>query len=221
LKKPGKRVKYQEEDTVVMKKAFWGAVLFLAAAFTVAAAEPVVTVLNSTGNTFRRLFVNSPASSGQEANVLGHDVLDDNNWIRVSLPSLGTWDLIGVTQSGEVFAKFNYPIHDGTIIQFTGADLSRPPTQGPGSMPVITVINNTGYTLYFLHISRHSSSEWGGDVLENFMISPLGSIRITLPAAGIWDFKAVDVDGDRYYKWHYSISKDTTIEFNWGDFSNE
>jgi hypothetical protein len=220
LKKTGKSVKYLEEDMVVIKKAFWGAVLFFAAVFTVAAAEPVVTVLNSTGNTFQRLFVNSSGSSGKDPNVLGHDVLENDNWIRVALPSLGAWDLIAVTKDGEVFAKFNYPIHNGTIIQFTNADLSRPPPmQGP--TPVITVVNNTGYTLYFLHISRHSSSEWGGDVLENFMISPQGSIQIVLPAAGIWDFKAVDVDGDSYYKWHYSISNNTTIEFGWGDFSTQ
>jgi hypothetical protein len=207
---------------VVIKKAFLGPVLFFAAAFSFGASKAVVTVVNNTGDTFQRLFVNSSAFSEKDANVLGHDVLINDGWIRVSLPSSGNWDLIAVTKDGDIFIKTNYPIRNGAIIQFTGADLSRPPpNEGPGSTPVITVVNKTGYTLYFLHISHYSSSEWGNDVLDNFMISPLGSIQIVLPSAGIWDFKAVDVDGDSYYKWRYSISKDTTLEFTWGDFSTE
>jgi hypothetical protein len=206
----------------MMKQAFFGSVLFFAAVFAVAASEPVVVVLNSTGNTLQRLVVSSASSPAKDTNVLGHDVLENDSWIRVALPSSGTWDFIAVTEQGDIFTKFKYPIRNGSVIQFTEADLSRPPPeQSPGSTPVIIVVNNTGYPLHFLHISHHSSSEWGDDVLGNFLLSPQGSIRITLPATGIWDFKAVDRDGDCYYKWHYSISKDAIVEFTVGDYSTE
>jgi hypothetical protein len=82
------------------------------------------------------------------------------------------------------------------------------------------VVNNTGYSGYYLYASSSTSDSWGSDLLGSDTLSSGSSVRITLPNAGIYDFKLVDSDGDSYTKMGYSVSNDSRIEFTMSDYNS-
>ncbi|GHV94906.1 hypothetical protein AGMMS50293_12260 [Spirochaetia bacterium] len=77
--------------------------------------------------------------------------------------------------------------------------------------PVVTVINETGYDIYFLYFSPSDSDEWGEDLLGDEILESGFSFDITLPAGGKWDVLAEDEDGDSYTIMGISIQGYQTI----------
>ena len=76
--------------------------------------------------------------------------------------------------------------------------------------PVITVVNDTGYTFYYLYISPSDSETWGKDVLGDQVLYDGESFRYALPYTGTWDIMAEDSDEDTYTR-RLSITADTTL----------
>ncbi|GHU33294.1 hypothetical protein FACS1894172_11510 [Spirochaetia bacterium] len=83
--------------------------------------------------------------------------------------------------------------------------------------PVVTVVNNTGYTIYYLFFSESADEMWGEDVLDEEVLVDGDSFQITLPSAGTWDFGAEDEDGDSYAQYNQNIKRNTTITFTLDD----
>jgi hypothetical protein len=78
--------------------------------------------------------------------------------------------------------------------------------------PVLTVVNDTGFDIYFLYISRASSDSWEEDLLGEESILENGeSIKVTLPASGAWDLRAEDEDEDTYTLLNLKVTKDTRV----------
>jgi hypothetical protein len=77
--------------------------------------------------------------------------------------------------------------------------------------PILAVVNDTGYDILYFYISRAASNDWEEDVLgENIL--PNGELfRVLLPAAGVWDLKAVDEEEDSYTLYNVSIQEDMRI----------
>ncbi|MDR1866837.1 MAG: hypothetical protein LBQ77_01055, partial [Treponema sp.] len=46
--------------------------------------------------------------------------------------------------------------------------------------PSITIVNNTGYTVYYLYISQSTATEWEEDILGDAVISNGDSINVRL-----------------------------------------
>jgi hypothetical protein len=85
--------------------------------------------------------------------------------------------------------------------------------------PVVTIVNNTGYSGWYLYASRSSETNWNeDDLLGDDVLNSGSSVRITLSGAGIWDFKLVDSDGDSYVKMNYSVRDGSRIEFTFDDY---
>jgi hypothetical protein len=76
--------------------------------------------------------------------------------------------------------------------------------------PVITVVNNTGYSFYYLYISPSDSDMWGKDVLGDRVLYDGQTFRYTLPYNGTWDIMAEDSDEDTYTR-RLVITADTTL----------
>ena len=66
------------------------------------------------------------------------------------------------------------------------------------SGPVIAVVNNCGYPIYYIYISQSNTDDWEEDVLGDNVLIPGQTVNVRLPRNGTWDFMAVDVDGDTY-----------------------
>jgi hypothetical protein len=77
--------------------------------------------------------------------------------------------------------------------------------------PVLTVVNDTGYDIYFLYINRASSDDWEEDVLGDDILEDGDSVKVTLPSSGAWDLSAEDEDGDTYTLYNRSITRDSRI----------
>jgi hypothetical protein len=77
--------------------------------------------------------------------------------------------------------------------------------------PVLTVVNDTGYDIYYLYVSKSDSDEWGEDVLGDEVLEAGDSFRVTLSSSGTWDLRAEDEDEDVYTKYKLSVTKDTQV----------
>jgi hypothetical protein len=93
-------------------------------------------------------------------------------------------------------------------VQITRVDSGSNTSSSAG--PVLTVVNDTGYTFYYLYIAPSTSNSWGTDVLGAQTLRSGRSFRYTLPNTGGWDIKAVDSDGDSYTR-AVSVNGDGTL----------
>ena len=70
----------------------------------------------------------------------------------------------------------------------------------------VTIINRTGYTIYYLKISPESSDDWGDDWLGDDVLMDGDHISLDLAERGYgknctFDIKAIDEDDDSYIQW--------------------
>lgn len=88
--------------------------------------------------------------------------------------------------------------------------------------PPITIVNETGYPIYFLYISNIASDSWGTDRLGADIISNGRSATVNLPypldVAKSYDIRVVDSDGDSYTKWNVLVQANSRIVFKMSDF---
>jgi len=90
-----------------------------------------------------------------------------------------------------------------------------------GDLPVITVVNNTGYACYELYLSPVTVDNWEEDVLGNSILPSGQSVRVRLAfplsRSNRYDFKMVDLDGDTYTKWNVLLTPNATVVFTFSD----
>jgi len=86
----------------------------------------------------------------------------------------------------------------------------------------ITIVNNTGYSIYNLLIKPSNSSDWGSS-LSYSTISNSGSLTYTLPASisnnGIYDIRFGSSTGN-YIKYYFTITNGMTITFSSNDYDD-
>lgn len=91
------------------------------------------------------------------------------------------------------------------------------------NLPVVTVVNSTGYTGVSLYLSPVSTDDWEEDVLANRSSAFRNgdTVRVTLayPLSRYnrYDFKLVDTDGDSYLKWNVLLTENSTVVFVFDD----
>jgi len=91
--------------------------------------------------------------------------------------------------------------------------------------PPITIVNNTGYTIWEVYISSTASETWGSDRLgAEEVISNGGSVSLQLPylinVVNRYDIMLVDSDGDSYTKADVLVSANAKIVFTFDDFDD-
>jgi hypothetical protein len=89
------------------------------------------------------------------------------------------------------------------------------------SQASIEIVNETGYTFYFIYVSSSESTEWGDDILDGKNLVNGESLTYVLPdplsSIDTYDFLAEDEDGDPYYKWEITITNNVRIVFTLDD----
>jgi len=94
-------------------------------------------------------------------------------------------------------------------------------TASAQELPVVTVVNNTGYTVFHVYISRVAANNWEEDVLGNDILRNNSSVnvRLTQPldVTNRYDIKVVDLDGDSYTKQNVLITPNARIIFTLSD----
>ena len=74
------------------------------------------------------------------------------------------------------------------------------------SGPVISIVNDTEYPIYYIYISDANTNDWEEDILGEDVLMPGHIYNVRLPHNGLWDFLAIDVDGDEYILMGISVS---------------
>ena len=84
---------------------------------------------------------------------------------------------------------------------------------------MVSIRNNTGFTLFYVYISDSRTSDWEEDVLGSDVFSNGDTLRVNIPAYPQFDLKVVDEDGDDAY-WYNFPGSVTRITIN-GDGTAE
>jgi uncharacterized protein YfaS (alpha-2-macroglobulin family) len=79
------------------------------------------------------------------------------------------------------------------------ADAAAPEAGGEQVAAQVRIVNDSGYTMLRVHISPSSESEWGDDLLGATEVIESGKSKtLSVPAAGTYDIRLFDEDGDTY-----------------------
>jgi hypothetical protein len=85
------------------------------------------------------------------------------------------------------------------------------------SRPRITIVNNTGFTVYYIYISQTATDDWEEDVLDDDVLMDGDYINVTLAypltVTNRYDIKLEDEDGDTYTRWDVLITPNARIVF--------
>jgi len=89
-------------------------------------------------------------------------------------------------------------------------------------LPKITIVNNTGYTVYYVYASPSDDDDWGEDLLGDKILRNGQSTEITLKlplnAKSVYDILLEDEDEDTYSKFNVRITNNMRVEFTFDDF---
>jgi len=99
------------------------------------------------------------------------------------------------------------------------------PFSSQSELPVITVVNNTGYTCFYLFLSPVTNDNWEDDKLGDNTLPNGQSVRVRLDfplsQANRYDFRMVDLDDDTYTKWDVLLTENAVIVFTFDDFDTD
>jgi len=92
--------------------------------------------------------------------------------------------------------------------------------------PSITIVNNTGYTIWYVYISETTIDSWGQDRLaDDEVLDNDASVSLQLPypinVVNRYDIKLIDLDGDSYTKMDVLVSANSRIVFTFDDYDEE
>ena len=98
----------------------------------------------------------------------------------------------------------------------------RPEPSTASAQPSITLVNNTGYDIWWVYISLPDDESWGDDLLDDNEILDNGqSLTINLPytisSVNRYDIMLEDSDGDGYYKMNTAVTDNARIVFTLAD----
>ena len=198
-----------------------------AAASNWAQTDQTITIANRTGYTAFYVYVSPRSSDSWGTDLLGSDVLQDGQSIRVPLPQNtdNQYDVRLVDSDMDTYTKSNINIRPDQTVEFTFSDFdggsaaSTSQTVSPTNQ-TITIANRTGYAIWYVYVSPTSSDSWGADLLGSEILSDGNSIRVPLPqnTNNQYDIRVVDSDGDSYTKMGINVNPNQTVEFTFSDF---
>jgi len=192
-------------------------------------ANASLRVLNNTGYTGYYLYIRPAGTGNWGSDRLGRSILENRQSFTISsLPvsANNRYDIRLVDVDDDTYTKLNIAIEPNQGIVFTFDDFDRgSSTQITQSNdgPPITIVNNTGYLVYFLYISPTTSDVWGEDRLaSNQTIANGQSVSVNLPyplnITDKYDIMIEDLDGDTYTKYNVTVTANGRIIFTFDDF---
>jgi hypothetical protein len=148
---------------------------------------------------------------GQNAEVIGRSAASDYWVIRLpSTPSITCWiwgqyaTVIGNTSGIPIIEPPPTPTPSRTPTR------TLPP---PAAAPVLTILNNSGTTIFYVYFSLSTSSAWGPDQLGSAVISSGSSYSWTI-SPGTYDIKLEDSGHNVLRTWFsQSITSNVTYSY--------
>ena len=110
-----------------------------------------------------------------------------------------------------------------SCIIFAGCASSGSPASTT-SASSITIVNATGYTVWYVYVSPSDDTNWGLDLLDSDQVLPNGesfTYQLPRPLSKAYDICLVDSDEDSYTKWNVNLSSGSVIIFTFDDYDYE
>ena len=224
------------KENCMKKLVFWALLAGLICAPVFAQKNETVRIKNSTGYSIYYLRISQTSSDSWGYDLLGSSTISNGGTFTARLPvplSAGNrFDIQVEDEDGDKYFKWNMEVSANMVIEFTMADYNRSRSGGSSesntatldpNLPVITIKNSTGYTIYYVYISNTASDSWGPDRLgSNQTVRSGASVTLNLPlalnVANRYDFRLTDSDGDHYEKRDVRVSANMTIDFTMSDY---
>jgi len=198
-------------------------ITFTAGDLTYETDFPNITVQNRTGASFNGIYI-KPSSAPDTAWGKNFGSLSNNYNDAISIPippsSYTEFDIqVRSTNPTATYTKKNVTLSNGTTLTYTRADSDVPLI---GS-PVIVILNNTGYSIYYTYIKASISTNWGSSnsaslsdgESRTYELSPslaAGSVDIQLEQSGS--------NGKIFTKYKFTVSDGMIITFNANDLTD-
>ena len=102
---------------------------------------------------------------------------------------------------------------------FFASCYSLPPVkpQSESRVPIVAIVNNTGFECYELYVKPSTEQDWGADLLGKEILPSGQSFRIKLAIplsiSDIYDIRMVDSDDDSYTKYRVQLAHGSNIVF--------
>jgi len=183
---------------------------------------PPITIVNKTGYTANTVYISSNASGSWGSNRLtGNQTLRNDQSISLRLPYpidvVNRYDIRLKDTDDDTYTKMDVRVSANSRIEFTFDDFDR------STPPSITIVNNTGYSVFWVYFRRAGSSNWGSDRLASDQtISNGESVSLQLPypinEVSRYDIRLEDKDNDTYTKMNVTVSANSRITFTFDDF---
>jgi hypothetical protein len=192
---------------------------------------PAIQIVNKTGFTIYYVRISRSDSDSWGQDWLGTEVLMNGRSVTFTLNDplsrANTYDIRLEDNEGDTYTKTNVRVYAGSQIEFTLLDMDvgntiTNPNQGNRDMPSIQIVNNTGYTVYYVQISPVASDRWGADQLaERQVLRNRDSFRCylsyPLDVVNRYDIRLKDEDGDTYTKTNVLVNASSRITFTISD----
>jgi len=187
-----------------------------------------MTVVNRTGYTGWYLYISPASDTNWGPDRLGEEVLRNGRSITLrNIPASrdNLYDVRLVDEDEDSYTKWNVRILPNQSIEFSFDDFDSDTQQSASESfdgPPVTIINNTGYTIYYIYISPVTSETWGTDRLASDQVLSGGhSVTLRLPfplsAGNKYDIMLEDSEGDTYSKYNVTVASNTRIVFTLKD----
>ncbi|MDX1757222.1 MAG: hypothetical protein R3175_14290 [Marinobacter sp.] len=187
-------------------------VLFLFST-SAAAFDGYVDVTNNTGYDIYYLYVSNARSDSWEEDVLGDDILEDGETVRVKVHKQKTsvFDIRAEDEDGDTYTVWELDIATEDLV-LTLDHLDAGNDQGDFD-GYVDVTNNTGYDIFYLYVSNEESSDWEEDVLGDDILANGETVRVTVnnQDSSVFDIRAEDEDGDTYTIWDLDIATEDLV----------
>jgi len=208
-----------------MKKIAFVLLFMLPFLFSVSAqTNPSITIVNNTGYTVYYVYVSQTASDNWGSDRLdSNETLPNGQAVSITLPYplnvVNRYDIKLEDSDGDTYTKMNVQVTANSAIVFTFDDFDEPVIYDG---PPVTIVNNTGYTVYYVYISQTASDSWGSDRLgSNETLENGSSVSLNLPyqlnVVNRYDIMLKDSDGDTYTKNDVLVTANARIIFTLSD----
>ena len=92
-------------------------------------------------------------------------------------------------------------------------------------LPSVRIVNNTGYTIYYVFVSPSDNEFWGNDILADDEILENGQtlmFELTRPLSqvNVYDIRLIDEEDDSYRKMGITITNNARIVFTIDDLDD-
>lgn len=189
---------------------------------------PSISVVNNTGYSAFFIYISPSSSTSWGSDHLGEGILMNGNSASFRLPlplsTTNRYDIRLIDSDGDTYTKMNVLVTASSRIVFTFDDFDSQSTPSTTTLngPPITIVNNTGYTIFNVYVSCATSTTWGADRLgSSEVLSNNRSATLNLPfllnVCNRYDIRLTDSDGDTYTKTNVLVTANSRIVFTLSD----